>query len=204
MKKYRSILVVLLVIIFFVLCYLINKNDILVIDKLVYNFICDNIMSEDLTPFVKVITHLGGVLFTIIIGIMIFIFGKNIRYFVTFDIVGVTILNQVVKHIMRRDRPDVLRLVNESGYSFPSGHSMVSMALYGIIIFLIYKNVKNKYLKITFITLLSLLIVLIGLSRVYVGVHYVSDVLGGFILGLVYLIIYIGLYNKKREENEKW
>lgn len=203
MKKYRSILVVLLVIIFFVLCYLINKNDILVIDKLVYNFICDNIMSEDLTPFVKVITHLGGVLFTIIIGIMIFIFGKNIRYFVTFDIVGVTILNQVVKHIMRRDRPDVLRLVNESGYSFPSGHSMVSMALYGIIIFLIYKNVKNKYLKITFITLLSLLIVLIGLSRVYVGVHYVSDVLGGFILGLVYLIIYIGLYNKKREENEK-
>lgn len=203
MKKYRSILVVLLVIIFFVLCYLINKNDILVIDKLVYNFICDNIMSEDLTPFVKVITHLGGVLFTIIIGIMIFIFGKNIRYFVTFDIVGVTILNQVVKHIMRRDRPDVLRLVNESGYSFPSGHSMVSMALYGIIIYLIYKNVKNKYLKITFITLLSLLIVLIGLSRVYVGVHYVSDVLGGFILGLVYLIIYIGLYNKKREENEK-
>lgn len=203
MKKFRSILVVLLVIIFFVLCYLINKNDILAIDKLVYNFIFDNIMNEDLTPFVKVITHLGGVLFTIIVGIMIFIFGKNIRYFVTFDIVGVTILNQVVKHIMRRDRPDVLRLVNESGYSFPSGHSMVSMALYGIIIYLIYKNVKNKYLKITFITLLSLLIVLIGLSRVYVGVHYVSDVLGGFILGLVYLIIYIGLYNKKREENEK-
>lgn len=202
MKKFRSVLVIILLCLFFVLCYLINKNGILKIDNIVYDFIRDNVISDSITPFIKIITNLGGVLFTIILGLVIFIFGKNIRFFVTFNIVGVTVINQMIKHIMRRPRPDVLRLVSESGYSFPSGHSMVSMALYGIIIYLIYKKVNNKYLKCLFISLLSLLILLIGLSRIYVGVHYASDVLAGFILGLVYLIIYIWFYNKRRK-NEK-
>ena len=80
---------------------------------------------------------------------------------------------------------------------------MVSMAFYGIIIYLVYKNVANKYLKWTLITLLSLLILSIGFSRIYVGVHYFTDVVGGFLLGLAYLIIYINIYNKKVGKNEE-
>ena len=130
-------------------------------------------------------------------------FCKKNRWFITIDLVGVTLVNQVIKHIIRRPRPNVLRLVEESGYSFPSGHSMVSMAFYGIIIYLVYKNVSNKYLKWILIILLSLLILSIGFSRIYVGVHYFTDVAGGFLLGLAYLIIYINICNKRIGKNEE-
>lgn len=203
MKKFNIFIVVLCLILFSVICYGVLSYDSLVIDTKVYSFIADNLMSDGITSVLKVITELGGVAFIVLAGVLIFMFCKKIRWFVTFDLVGVTVINQAIKHIVRRPRPNVLRLVEESGYSFPSGHSMVSMAFYGIIIYLVYKNVTNKYLKWTLITLLSLLILSIGFSRIYVGVHYFTDVVGGFLLGLAYLIIYINIYNKKVGKNEK-
>ena len=68
---------------------------------------------------------------------------------------------------------------------------MISMAFYGYIIYLIYKYVKNKYIKWISIVLLSILICSIGISRIYLGVHYTSDVLGGFLISVSYLVIYI-------------
>ena len=203
MKKFNIFIVVLCLILFSVICYGVLSYDSLVIDTKVYSFIADNIMSDGITSVLKVITELGGVAFIVLAGVLIFMFCKKIRWFVTFDLVGVTLINQVIKHIVRRPRPNVLRLVEDDGYSFPSGHSMVSMAFYGIIIYLVYKNVTNKDLKWTLITLLSLLILSIGFSRIYVGVHYFTDVVGGFLLGLVYLIIYINIYNKKVGKNEE-
>lgn len=203
MKRFNIFIVVLCLILFSVICYGVLSYDSLVIDTKVYSFIADNLMSDGITSVLKVITELGGVAFIVLAGVLIFMFCKKIRWFVTFDLVGVTIINQVIKHIVRRPRPNVLRLVEEDGYSFPSGHSMVSMAFYGIIIYLVYKNVTNKYLKWTLITLLSLLILSIGFSRIYVGVHYFTDVVGGFLLGLAYLIIYINIYNKKVGKNEE-
>ena len=88
-------------------------------------------------------------------------------------------------------RPTEYRLIEETGFSFPSGHSMVSMAFYGYLIYLIYKYVKNKYIKWISIVLLSILICSIGISRIYLGVHYTSDVLGGFLISVSYLVIYI-------------
>ncbi len=203
MKKCSILIVVLCLMLFSIICYQILNYDSLSIDKNVYSFIADNIMNDGLTPILKVITELGGVAFTIIVGVLIFIFCKKIRWFVTFDLVGVTLINQLLKHIIRRPRPNILRLVEESGYSFPSGHSMVSMAFYGIIIYLVYKNVSNKYLKWLLISLLSLLILSIGFSRIYVGVHYFTDVAGGFLLGLAYVVIYVNIYNNKVKLNEK-
>ncbi len=203
MKKFNIFIVVLCLILFSVICYGVLSYDSLVIDTKVYSFIADNLMSDGITSVLKVITELGGVAFIVLAGVLIFMFCKKIRWFVTFDLVGVTVINQAIKHIVRRPRPNVLRLVEEDGYSFPSGHSMVSMAFYGIIIYLVYKNVTNKYLKWSLITLLSLLILSIGFSRIYVGVHYFTDVVGGFLLGLAYLIIYINIYNKKAGKNEE-
>ncbi len=203
MKKFSIFVVVLCLILFSIICYGVLSYDNLVIDTKVYSFIADNIMNDGITSVLKVITELGGVAFIVLAGVLIFMFCKKIRWFVTFDLVGVTLINQAIKHIVRRPRPNVLRLVEEDGYSFPSGHSMVSMAFYGIIIYLVYKNVTNKYLKWTLITLLSLLILSIGFSRIYVGVHYFTDVVGGFLLGLAYLIIYINIYNKKVGKNEE-
>lgn len=109
----------------------------------------------------------------------------------------ITIINQTLKFILQRPRPTEYRIIDETGYSFPSGHSMLSMAFYVFIIYLIYKNVKNKYLKITLITILSLLILMIDISRIYLGVHYTSDVCAGFLISASYLIIYINISNKK-------
>ena len=203
MKKFSIFVVVLCLILFSIICYGVLSYDSLVIDTKVYSFITNNIMNDGLTPILKAITELGGVAFTVLAGVLIFMFCKKNRWFITFDLVGCTVINQTIKHIVRRPRPNVLRLVEESGYSFPSGHSMISVAFYGLVIYLVYKNVNNKYLKWTLITLLSLLILTIGFSRIYVGVHYFTDVVGGFFLALAYLIVYIYIYNKKVIKNEK-
>ena len=102
----------------------------------------------------------------------------------------------ILKHILKRPRPTGYRLIEVSGYSFPSGHSMVSMAYYGFLIYLIYKYVKNKYIKWISICILSIFICLIGISRIYLGVHYTSDVLAGFLISITYLIMYIEIVNK--------
>ena len=112
------------------------------------------------------------------------------------NLVIITGLNQILKHILQRPRPTEFRIIEETGYSFPSGHSMVSMAFYGYLVYLIYKYVKNKYIKWISITLLSILICSIGVSRIYLGVHYTSDVLSGFLISISYLVIYISLINK--------
>ena len=112
------------------------------------------------------------------------------------NLVIITVLNQLLKNILQRSRPTEYRIIEETGYSFPSGHSMISMAFYGYLIYLIYKYVKNKYVKWTSIVLLSTLICSIGISRIYLGVHYTSDVLGGFLISISYLVIYISAVNK--------
>ena len=73
---------------------------------------------------------------------------------------------------------------------------MISMAFYGYLIYLIYKHVKNKYVKWISMVLLSILICSIGISRIYLGVHYTSDVLGGFLISISYLVMYISAVNK--------
>ena len=73
---------------------------------------------------------------------------------------------------------------------------MISMGVYGCFIYLIYKYVKNKKLKYISITLISILIIFIGISRIYLGVHYTSDVLAGFLISISYLILYIKYMNK--------
>lgn len=203
MKKFRIIIVCLCLLLFSVILFNVCKYGVLDIDNNVYNFISKNIMNDTLSSILKCVTHLGGVAFIVLLGVLCFMFCKKNRWFITFDLVGCTVINQTIKHIVRRPRPNVLRLVEESGYSFPSGHSMISVAFYGLVIYFVYKNINNKYLKWALISLLSLLILTICFSRIYVGVHYFTDVVGGFFLALAYLIVYIYIYNKKVIKNEK-
>lgn len=172
-------------------------QEIMEADMIGYNFISKYLISEKLTPIVKIITHFGGATFLILLStiLLITIKKKKIGIYIWLNLGISAILNQILKNIFQRPRPTEYRIINEMGYSFPSGHSMASMAFYGFLIYIIYKNVKNKYLKWTSIILLSLLITLIGLSRIYLGVHYTSDVLAGFFISLSYLIIFTSFFN---------
>ena len=150
------------------------------------------------TPIAKFITNFGGAIFVIILTTILFfvIKDKKIGISIIVNLVIITLLNQILKFIMQRPRPTEFRLIEETGYSFPSGHSMISLAFYGYLIYLIYKYINNKHLKRILIIILSTLICIIGVSRIYLGVHYTSDVLGGFLISIAYLIIYIELINK--------
>ena len=167
-------------------------------DIIGYNIISTFLISDFVTPIAKFITNLGGAIFIIILTLLLFIGIKNKKIGISIftNLVFVTVLNQLLKRILQRPRPTEFRITEETGYSFPSGHSMISMAFYGYLIYLIYKYVKNKYIKWSLIVLLSLLICTIGISRIYLGVHYTSDVLGGFLISISYLVIYTSAVNK--------
>ena len=167
-------------------------------DIMGYKFVSTYLMSDFATPITKFITNFGGAIFIIILTVILFVIIKNKKIGISIisNLVIITAINQILKRIVQRPRPTEYRIIEETGYSFPSGHSMVSMAFYGYLIYLIYKYVKNKYLKYISIILLSILICSIGISRIYLGVHYTSDVLGGFLISISYLIIYISAVNK--------
>ena len=174
------------------------NKEIMYGDIIGYKLISTFLISDFVTPIAKFITNFGGAIFLSIATVMLFLFIKNkkIGLSIISNIVIIAVLNQLLKRILQRPRPTEFRIVEETGYSFPSGHSMVSMAFYGYLIYLIYRYIKNKYVKWILITILSILICLIGISRIYLGVHYTSDVLGGFLLSISYLVIYISSIKK--------
>lgn len=169
------------------------EDEILKLDIYGYDLVSKFLISDFVTPIAKNITHLGGAIFLITLSLILLLIIKNKKIGILIWLnLGISVLlNQALKFIIQRPRPTEFRIINESGYSFPSGHSMVSAAFYGFLIYLIYKNVKNKYLKWSLITLLSLVILTIGISRIYLGVHYTSDVIAGFLISISYLIIFI-------------
>ena len=204
-KNYKWIICFICLILFLALAEDVFNNEIMNGDVIGYKFISTYLIRDSLTPIFKIITWFGSATCLILLALILFftIKNKKVGLLISTNLIIITILNQALKIIVQRPRPTEYRIINEAGYSFPSGHSMVSMAFYGFLIYLIYKNIKNKYLKISLIVILSLLIVMIGISRIYLGVHYTSDVCAGFLVSLSYLIIYINFANKLVLSREK-
>lgn len=197
-KNLKWIILFLCLVGFLALAEDVFHKEIMSGDIIGYNIISKFLISDFVTPIAKFITNFGGAIFLIILTIVLFFVIKNrkIGLSIFSNLVIITVLNQLLKRILQRPRPTEFRIIEETGYSFPSGHSMVSMAFYGYLIYLIYKYVKNKYVKWISIVLLGILICSIGISRIYLGVHYTSDVLGGFLISVSYLVIYISSVNK--------
>ena len=197
-SDYKWIICFLCLILFLALAEDVFNHEIMKGDIIGYQFVSTYLIHDFLTPFIKMITWFGSANCLLPLTFILFMVIKNKKtgFLIGANLVFVTILNQLLKFILQRPRPTEYRIINESGYSFPSGHSMVSMAFYGFLIYLIYKNVKNKYLKVSLISILSVLIVMIGVSRIYLGVHYTSDVCAGFLVSISYLVFYISLSNK--------
>lgn len=210
-KYYKAIIVFICLLITLEMVYDVFAKEVMTRDIVGYNLISKYLISDITLPLAKFITNFGGVIGLIIIAIVIssiLVIKKHklMGFLVLLNLALSGGLNQVLKRIVQRPRPTEYRLIEESGYSFPSGHSMVSAAFYGFFIYLIFKNVKNKYIKWISIFSLSLLIILIGISRIYLGVHYTSDVMAGFVISISYLVIFTSIVNdyldKPKDENK--
>lgn len=197
-NNWKAILLFICVIAFLMLAFNVFDQKIINADIAGHNIIQTEFKSDMATKIAKFVTNFGSAIYLIIITALLFIIIKNkkIGILVASNLVIQSILNLVLKNILKRPRPVGYNLINETGFSFPSGHSMASMAFYGFLIYLIYKNIKNKYLKWSLIIFLGLLIVSVGTSRIYLGVHYTSDVLAGFLLSIAYLILYTSIVGK--------
>lgn len=159
-----------------------------------------------LTVIFNIITNLVNPIVIGIVGFCILIFAKNRRIFsfqLFLNIGIVALLNLVFKYFFVRNRPDeALHLISEVGYSFPSGHTMFAVAFYGFLIYMLWNSHKKKRTKIGFSIIGVLLIFLISFSRIYLGVHYASDVLGGLCVSLGYLIIFLFVVSRTNKVPE--
>jgi len=194
-KNLKWIIFFIAVILFIEALNAVLAKEIIERDTRIYNFLSLYIIRDWLTPFVKLITTFGSAWFLIILACILFFVIKNRRIALSIPLnLGLAAgLNFILKNIIQRDRPIGYRLIEQKGYSFPSGHSMVGAAMYGYLIYLIHKKVKDKTNRQLGIVYLLLLIVLIGISRIYLGVHYASDVYAGLLLGFAYLTVYTSL-----------
>ncbi|MGN1269641.1 MAG: phosphatase PAP2 family protein [Clostridia bacterium] len=187
----RWIIVATCTIILMVIIINILNNKIQSFDMKVYSFI-SNFISQNNTIIMKVITEVASA--TILCGmcatILIFIKNKKYGLLIAINLFISTVLNIILKNIFDRARPEGYRLIEAGGFSFPSGHSMASMTFYGFLIYLILKKVQNKYIKWTSVIILSIIILAVGISRIYLGVHYASDVIGGFCFSIIYLAFF--------------
>jgi membrane-associated phospholipid phosphatase len=113
--------------------------------------------------------------------------------FFLITVAGGGLLNLFLKNFFERERPNVNRIIEADGFSFPSGHSMGSITYYGFLVYLILRSARKPLSKAGLGILLCLVILLIGISRIYLGVHYPSDVLAGYMAGGAWLIICISL-----------
>ncbi|GAB6091819.1 hypothetical protein JCM31185_00740 [Furfurilactobacillus curtus] len=152
-------------------------------------------VTPERTWFFRNITRLGNVKFTLVVMI-IFSLGlwwrQKLQGALFFAInVGVLalVVNTLIKHLVARPRPLILHLVAAGGFSFPSGHAMNVTLMYGSLIILCNLYVDRFALRAVFNALLTLLIITICLSRVYLGVHFPSDVVAGASLALAELLI---------------
>lgn len=159
----------------------------------------NSIRNETLTRIFRTITFTGNagsiIAATLIISsVLIYIKKKDEAILFSLNILGVWLFNELLKYIFKRPRPSVEWLASASGYSFPSGHTMISMGFGLLLMYYILNLIKNKKLSITISILIFLYSILIGLSRVYLGVHYLSDVFAGWVAGTLWISSMIVVY----------
>lgn len=170
------------------------------IDKTIMKFILND--SVVFNTFFYYITFLGSrtvlIPFVLIASLYLYFINKKIQPSVV--LMGGTLLsyllNQLIKGIIKRDRPSLLEAVHAVGYSFPSGHAMISTVCYGLFAYYLLKNIKTKKMKQFIIILFTSLIAMIGFSRVALNVHYFTDVIGGFLIGGLFILIYLNIIKR--------
>lgn len=186
------------IVIFITMVVLLLTGNVTSLDNSIYNTIISS-KSDAMTMFMTIITMMCDTEFIIVATLLLVLLIKNKKMggMIASNVVLCSVINTIIKHIFLRPRPVGIKLIEQGGYSFPSGHSMMAVAFYGLLIYIIWNTKWRNVWKIFTTTLLVMLILLIGISRIYVGVHFASDVIAGLSISLSYLIIFIELLYKR-------
>jgi len=191
-------------ILFLILTILVKQGRMDYIDKVIFNNIIE-LKSPGMTTFLNGVTTIastkGVIAIVLLLSIILAIKKKFIPIIYLIASAGSGALSmKIIKHIVQRPRPE-WRWALETGFSFPSGHTISSYMLYGVISLLVLKNVDKKW-KYPLVVFLMIFVILIGISRIYLGVHYFSDVVGSILLGTAMLSI-INIFINKDYNNDK-
>lgn len=182
-----------------------NKN--FTVDERIFKFL-SNYVTDTNTTIMEGVSYLGSHLFLVpawLSLLVIFYFiEKNKWYLVKLFTISLSTLLMMsgLKFFFNRPRPLIPLLKQVPGLSFPSGHAFMSFVFYGMLIYIVYLEVKNKWLRALLFFILGLCIFLIGFSRVYLRVHYASDVIAGFCFGFMSLMILLWLLRRIERYNE--
>ncbi|MCL7745647.1 phosphatase PAP2 family protein [Halalkalibacter alkaliphilus] len=195
---------------FIVLTYFVMTEKTLRIDVKVITYV-RTLEHPIVTKGMKALSFVGNtwpvIIISILLLLLIYKLYRKRDEVILFIIVslGSTGMNQLFKYSFKRERPLFEQLVMESGYSYPSGHSMAAFTLYGIVTFLFWRHIKSALGRTLLVTFCTVMILAIGTSRVYLGVHFPSDVVGAYLLSgfWLFLTIWVYQYIKERQPIEK-
>lgn len=190
MKKNKKIMNIVLITIFLTLGFMVrNSSEGILFDMAVLEFIHNNV-NETVLAIMKFISFIGSWMFLVpAIGMIVIYFYLKKNYYVIklliLNTLGSLGFNFILKQIFHRTRPYDFSLVEQGGLSYPSGHSMVTMSLALTIAYLLSRN-KSKRTRKNIYAAAGIIISLMGISRMYLGVHWPTDVIGGYIIGYLF------------------
>lgn len=200
-----SIVTIALILLFaYVTKVVFSTTDDLVFDTTIIHCV-QSYVSDALTPIMIAITEIGYIylIIPVMLVTLYFLFFKLKHFWEAVMLIaslgGGDLIKVIIKNIMQRERPTFLQLVHESSFSFPSGHTMASTTFWGMFAYIIWINLPNrKGLRMTVAILAPIIILLVGISRIYLGVHYPSDVIAGYAIGGAWLLTCILALNAIR------
>lgn len=166
-------------------------------------------VSDINTDVMRAFTLLGTLEFLLpahIILTLWFLFVRKHRWYtIQVPVIGLSsaLIMVGLKNIFGRERPVIPLLEAVGGLGFPSGHALCSMTFYGLIIYFLWHRIKHLFWRWAMAFIISVVILVIGISRVYLRVHHASDVIAGFALGLIWLVISLKLLQRIENYSKK-
>lgn len=191
-KNKRVVILAVCAIVFVALLEDVLEGELGRTDAAAYSLIVERLRADWLTPIMESISALAAPVSLIVFLLVIVAFapGRRPGACAAVNLALVFALNQALKFAIQRPRPDGFQLAVEQGFSFPSGHSMVAMAFFGLLAWMVWCYGTDRATRIGCAVAFGVVIVLVGVSRIYLGVHYASDVVAGFCVSLAWLAVY--------------